>query len=340
MNKYFKDYFCPSCNKQTKIKKLNFDYKTNRYTKNLNDKFNISEKLIIENTELSQCLDCHLIFFNKWIKESYIKILYSETIHHAGWNRLFMILNQNQKFINKRYLILKYIENRFNNIKSYAEFGCPFMGLLLFFNLIKNKNNSLITNINNIFLKKNIDDSKYYKQISIFYKIIKFVNYTVFKIYNFFNFIYTKNFSKNFDIKINLEKLFFINYISERNWNLSCNMMNINCRNLISKIDNINYIELKDLNQKIDLIYLDNVIDHTDEILNILNKIFIKSDNIVIQAHGIQGGIQHSFFLTLDYLKKISTKFSFNVEVLNKDLKKIENDSYLEDKFYILQKLS
>ena len=62
MNEYFKEYNCPSCNEKTDIKKLKFEYNTNRYIKYLNSRFNLNDKLIIENTELSQCLDCNLIF--------------------------------------------------------------------------------------------------------------------------------------------------------------------------------------------------------------------------------------------------------------------------------------
>ena len=64
--------------RKNRYKKLKFEYNTNRYIKYLNSRFNLNDKLIIENTELSQCLDCNLIF-NKWLKEYYIKTLYSET---------------------------------------------------------------------------------------------------------------------------------------------------------------------------------------------------------------------------------------------------------------------
>ena len=48
-------------------------------------------------------------------------------------------------------MILKFMHNRFNSIYSYAEFGCPFMGFLLIFSLLKNKEKSLVSNISNIF---------------------------------------------------------------------------------------------------------------------------------------------------------------------------------------------
>ena len=53
MNEYFKEYNCPSCNEKTDIKKLKFEYNTNRYIKYLNSRFNLNDKLIIENTEFS-----------------------------------------------------------------------------------------------------------------------------------------------------------------------------------------------------------------------------------------------------------------------------------------------
>ena len=62
------------------------------------------------------------------------------------------------------------------------------------------------------------------------------------------------------------------------------------------------------------------------------------SNNILIQAHGINDGIQHSF-LTLNYLKKISVKLNFKVTVLNKDLIKIDNDPQLEENFTLLKKI-
>ena len=338
MNEYFKEYNCPSCNEKTDIKKLKFEYNTNRYIKYLNSRFNLNDKLIIENTELSQCLNCNLIFFNKWLKEYYIKTLYSETRHHSGWNRFFMILNKNQKFLNNRLMILKFMHNRFNSIYSYAEFGCPFMGFLLIFSLLKNKEKSLVSNISNIFLKKNIDDTRYHKKLSIFYNLIGYLNIIILKTYNFFNILKNESLFKNFDAKINPQKLYFIKNTTERNWNLGCNIMNINCKNLINMENGINFIELKDLSEKIDLIYLDNSIDHTENISKILNKILNNSNNILIQAHGINGGIQHSFFLTLNYLKKISVKLNFKVTVLNKDLIKIDNDPQLEEKFYLIEK--
>ncbi len=338
MNEYFKEYYCPSCNEKTDTKKLKFEYKTNRYIKYLNNRFNLNDKLIIENTELSQCLNCDLIFFNKWLKEYYIKILYSETRHHSGWSRFFMILSKNQKFLNNRLMILKFMHNRFNNIYSYAEFGCPFMGFLLIFSLIKNKEKSLVYNISNVFLKKNIDDTRYYKKLSIFYNLIGYLNIIILKTYNFFNNLKNKSLFKNFDSKINPQKLYFIKNTTERNWNLGCNIMNINCKNLINMENSINFVELKDLSEKIDLVYLDNSIDHTENISKVLNKILNNSNNILIQAHGINDGVQHSFFLTLNYLKKISIKLNFKVTVLNKDLIKIDNDPNLEEKFYLLEK--
>ena len=207
-----------------------------------------------------------------------------------------MILNKNQKFLNNRLMILKFMHNRFNSIYSYAEFGCPFMGFLLIFSLLKNKEKSLVSNISNIFLKKNIDDTRYHKKLSIFYNLIKYLNIIILKTYNFFNILKNESLFKNFDAKINPQKLYFIKNTTERNWNLGCNIMNINCKNLINMENGINFIELKDLSEKIDLIYLDNSIDHTENISKILNKILNNSNNILIQAHGINDGIQHSFF--------------------------------------------
>ena len=50
-------------------------------------------------------------------------------------------------------MILKFMHNRFNSIYSYAEFGCPFMGFLLIFSLLKNKEKSWFLTLV-IFLKE------------------------------------------------------------------------------------------------------------------------------------------------------------------------------------------
>ena len=131
----FKNYNkCCFCNSKKLRKEKKQHSSNNFYIEAIKSDLNITKKKF-NSIKAFKCLKCKTIQNNPWFDENTTRRIYSNIYgqHNKSWNNLISFIK------NKKYSphgqLFQFLKKNIN-IKSYAEFNSPFMGLFLnFFDL-------------------------------------------------------------------------------------------------------------------------------------------------------------------------------------------------------------
>ena len=330
MKNFIKQYCCPVCNKNDSGVIVDYQIKRNKYLDQIITKYSISVEKLQSLIELSKCNRCSIYFFNKWFTKSIAIDLYASIRHKQGWQNYIESSEQGSKFNNHNQKVINFINYNKINIDTYVEYGCPFMGLMP---MINDSINSKKFILSSLIIKAKKNSQKIEQDILSFSFLNKFLN-------NFFS-LYLKLFKnqKPYNhISFEPKKIFFIDNKSFLTWTYGCNLAGINCRRVITEqinFNNLNYVELDDLDTKINFGYFPNVLDHSENPNLVLEKINDNVEKFLIKTHFFQnGGAQHMYFFTLEYFTNFAKKNNRMISYYNKKFEEIKNfDSFLEDIF-------
>ena len=109
---------------------------------------------------------------------------------------------------------------------------------------------------------------------------------------------------------------------SDKGWGKRCNKFGCNCKGIINQFDWVNFVNLNNfdsLENDIDLLYLDNTLDHIDNPFVTLSKISPKVKNIYIKFNPLDFGIQHPFFLKKETINFIASELNFKIKNLENE---------------------
>ena len=291
---------CSFCNSKNLKKIKRPIVNENFYTKAILSDLFIS-KSKINKLNILECQRCHLIQVNPWFNKNITRKIYSNIYgqHNKSWSNYLSFVNHG-KMPNHG----KLFELLTNNIqvKNYAEYNSPFMGL--FFNFFK---------------KEYKEDKYFYKKISK-----KLIEYLSSRQLAGKSQIYIKNSQtkteklvrqiksskkKNF-IKNKINKYLFVDN-SEMCWGQNDNYKSVNSRSLASELFDLEIINITTKNKiKLDLFGIFLTLDHTFEPRKILDYALSNSKFVIIQCHTTKEVTrQHQFSFTkkfLNFLKLIN----------------------------------
>jgi hypothetical protein len=217
-----------------------------------------------------------------------------------GWYKFMntIFTNNSELLLNDIKIYLR-ISQEIGVIRNYAELMCPFIGLYPMFSYIRNK---AISN-------QKFFSTLYSSLIIFLLKIIK-----------------KKNLNSEIAVlikKINLPKNnIFFQTKTCNGWDKHCCYLGYNCKEIIKKDSWVQIIandHANDLNKEIDLLYLDNTLDHLNNPLIFLEKLRPKIKNVFIEFHNLSGGAQHPFFMTPGTMNFISKKLNFKINKIWND---------------------
>ncbi len=291
---YYKCFFCNSSNLGDSIL---YKYKDNPYTLEIRKKNGLSIEDINSNLLLKKCNNCQSLTFSKWFSNAVYENIYKFAKHRMGWNRFLNTIYRNDsESIKKDIETFIKLTQQINKIDSYLEIRCPFMGMYPLFCLIKQPKNN----------NEKLFSSKIHRLRLFFLKLIK-----------------KKKFSE--DVYKDLKKIkipnenIFLKDKSSKGWGERCNHFGCNCKNILKEFNWINSSNLDEFDpfqKNIDLLYMNNTLDHIENPYATLSKISSRVKNIYIKFHSISGGAQHPFFLQKETINFISTKLNFKIKNL------------------------
>ena len=101
------------------------------------DRIGISINQLLEEIQVYQCFNCHTFFCDPWLNAGAATLIFTEESpdHIAGWANFEHWLSSSR--LNSiealNYSLYKSLIEKIGPISRYAEYGCPFQGFLLLF---------------------------------------------------------------------------------------------------------------------------------------------------------------------------------------------------------------
>ena len=308
MIKYYDN--CSYCGSKKLIKEKNQHFLDNFYLKAVRSDLGITVKKL-KNFKTYKCNVCGVIQNNPWFSKQISRKIYSSIYgqHNRNWSNLLNFFNKDilPNHGNLFRLLLDNID-----IKSYAEFNSPFMGLFLnFFNKeCEAEKYSLRKHLDNLL--------KYlsYRQLAGFsMKKIKSREIQARKLYKNISDFKKKKLKKN---KI-CKSLLIEN--SGLSWGQNDNYKSVNSNSLALELFDLDIIELNKnfKKKKFDLFGIFHTLDHTFEPKKIFDYAIQSSKYVVVYCH-VDSRLekQHLFTLTEDFLKYLEKSKIYSVNLTQK----------------------
>jgi len=295
------------CNKKNIKKSKNQQFIDNFYFKSIKSDLNLTNKQI-QKLKVLKCNRCNIIFNSPWFTKEVVNRIYSNIYsqHNRGWSNLLNFVNKGSPADHGNLfdLLKKKI-----NITCYAEYNCPFTGLLL-----------------NFFFNEHQKSIKFYRSYSdsiIKYLTSRQLNKNTYKEKK------TSNFQRNFLLKkkndlnskyrisSGVQKFLFVDN-SELCWGQNCNFMSVNCKSYASEFFNLKILNLHNFDKKIkvDLFGIFHTLDHTFYPHKILNFALNISKYVIVYCHADEKlNKQHLFSLTENFLKYLSERKIYSINL-------------------------
>ncbi len=273
----FKSYnACIFCNSKKFKKEKNQYLPKNFYVKAIISDLNLTEKKF-DKIKVYRCLKCNNLQNNPWFDEHTTKKIYSNIYgqHNKSWTNLINF-SRNKKYSSHGQLF-KFIKNNIN-IKNYAEFNSPFMGIFLDFfkeeykDLPKFRKNVFNEAIRYLSLRQVAGKSKKSQKIS--------------SIISKKSFQKLKEIKKKYFLKKEVNKYLFIDN-SSLCWGINDNYKSVNSKSLAMELFDLEVHDIRDEIKKtnFDLFGIFLTLDHTFQPKKILEKALSISKFVLVQCH-------------------------------------------------------
>lgn len=320
----FKTYNnCIFCNSKKFKKEKNRNFQKNFYVKAIISDLNLTNEQF-DKIKVFRCLKCNNLQNNPWFDEYTAKKIYSNIYgqHNKGWTNLINYSKNKKNF--SHGLLYKFLKKNIN-IKNYAEFNSPFMGIFL-----------------DLFQEEYKDSPKFRKNVvneAIRYLSSRQVAGKSKKIQMISSKISNKSFNRLNKIKkINLLKTKVKKYLYVDNsslcWGTNDNYKSVNSKSLAMELFDLKIKDIRENVKKnnIDLFGIFLTLDHTFEPRKILEKALSISKFVLVHCH-IDNRInkQHLF----SFSDKI-TNYLNNHKIYTYNLNKIVNKKFKSLELYFI----
>ena len=321
----------------------------NMYLKFIADKVGMSIGELSEEIKIYQCGECKSFWCDPWFDDSSSSQIFTQGSpdHPASWSSFEQWLckpDHASTLANKR--LYKILENRIGIISRYAEYGCPFNGFFLFFRGLEVNQHSRI----NIFSKamKRSTDPRWSRMMRIHNKLNSLISrltigYFKLSLFKERGDITSPIFDKE---NIPVERVLFTKG-GVKSWGNNCVRYGGSCQYFSSKVLNTDIIPFdrglnsirKNTHPKYNLLGIFNMLDHTDEPLNIVRDSLVLAENVLIVSHTPNmSGRQHLFAFDNSFSKYLATILDdkFIVSDLTESVYEGNPDAYYKHHNYIL----
>ena len=315
LDKIFEVSSCPICDSNEFTEMQDHKITNNRYVAAFCKDTGLEFSSLEKNLQLTQCCNCKIFYYRNYFVSNISNYIYnhSSPVHGLGWHILERHMD-NKSFegelqIDELSKIYNFIIQENIPFEVYAEFNCPFLGLIPKFmtkediNITRKKFLSYVYNSPqkaNAFMTNYV--SRHEKTLGISSIIKKFY----FLKYKFKDLIWETR--KINDEIIVPNRTFLIKEATSNGWDFGCALRGVNCKSLITNITSVQLSTMhKDiigkLGSTIDLILFSQTLDHSSNPLSILRQSMQVSKNILIYTHGIEGGVQHRVFIDFEFIE-------------------------------------
>ena len=290
----------------------------------------VSEKIFLDSMDGHKCLFCGAVYFDPWLSLRLQKELYGEIFpqHNLGWESFWAIVKDPHQRPND-VALHDMITEKIPSLKTYAEIGCPFNGLIPYLRLTEYQYRS----------KKYLDYPGTYDlktAVELHPRVGGMINFERLglSLRDFFNGVQLLRvfplkrlikrclirFKRAHDIPRRRTDCYYIRHDSSFLWGKNCKSLGVDCSTALKNCFGTQILSLEEVKAekiRFDLVGIFNSLDHYRDPFELLRQIFEFTDYIYLEGHCAQAdwGKQHLYFLQEEVFSALPRLLPFAEEV-------------------------
>ena len=274
-----------------------------RYLRPMADALNLDLPELANQIGAYQCSNCHAHFLNPWFSPQARNQIFlsGHPVHNMGWSNFFERIASKDKpsLPMKHAALIDVIESKIGKIHSYAEIGCPFMGLLL-----ESVQPHVIKDWLRLGSSFGAMPKASYKQLpqaAADYMTVAGWASNLAKVASRLRIrkrnLFQRELSYPPSTQSSLQDRYFISHPSSQGWGLNCASYGESCTSVAHTTLGAKVVTLSSLesveDQFLDLVGIFLMLDHQDSPLELLKICLSKSKGVLILTHGGPFSPQH-----------------------------------------------
>lgn len=312
---------CPTCGSPER-EAFHLPYQSNRYIQSAASLLHLEEEALFEMLEAKRCTACRAVYFDPWLSVLFTGKVYRERYpqHNLGWYEFYHIVANPERTLERSSLVQK-LREVLPSLKTYAEIGCPFQGLIPFFSVRKYQYKAKVFYDYPGTIRFHAKTGRYPE--------VKGNAVNLERIGQLFSNAFNRSqLLRAFPLHRLLERYwhqnghlevleahpvecFYLHKDSVALWGSQCRSLGIGCREMLVDVFQCHSLNLEDLRateMKFDLISVFNALDHYLQPLRLLEDLFRFTDYVYVegQVSTLRGGKQHPFFLEEEVFRRLT----------------------------------
>jgi hypothetical protein len=304
---------CPWCGSTEREPSSNaFSPNSNAYLAAVAQNYDVPSEDLVAMMKGHECLACGTTYCDPWLSQSASQWLFNlgRPQHNAGWRTFYDWLERTDRFrislFPRAEKIWNYLVSEIGVVRSYGEVGCPFMGLLPYFETLKTpvaksfeRYQKLCCNNFNVQAHPG-----FLKQAHIFHRLYLWKR----KRQNHARWSKQASYLPKPAEDVPSE-YYYLKTFSGLMWGNNCQAISMSCTATAVATLNLNVTEFQRLEKSIDLLGFFNTLDHQEKPLEMLAKALDKSRYVVIELHDDRdAGKQHLFVINRALVRSAKEK--------------------------------
>jgi hypothetical protein len=327
---------CPWCGSSSRVPSTAFTSKPNRYLLAVAQEVGVSTEELIGRMKVVECADCETSYCDPWLSSVATQWLFNLGYpqHNTAWKTFYHWLERTPefetRFLPRKEGIWRFIQSKIGLVNSYGEIGCPFMGLLTYFQCCKHDPLTSLARFERHYL-----DQLHTGKHPAFIPRLKLAQRA------FFRFRYWRNrlrgmrrppAPKKTHVSVPAE-LCFVRSPSSLLWGGNCVSLSTSCAAMALANLQTRVVDFSDLDFRFDVLAFFNTLDHQDKPLRVLQKALDAARFVVIELHRDEkAGKQHLYVIN-DALARTASRNGWNLEEFSNTI-----DGGNGDRLYLLSK--
>lgn len=274
-----------------------------------------SEREMIKAIKQFECLNCGVVYLDPWLDLGSLNQIFikKKSDHMAGWaeyetyltdQRQSSVAQRNNRILNAISPYLKPAE-----VVKYAELGCPFQGLLIQPTKSTKKLNLIFRFL--VMSLKEFDRrqsfaTRLYNCLHNLCIAILYFPYLIRLLKNRFQ----HSHHPSINLSFNPQKKFLLSVDSSFFWSKNCTRYGNSCSSHAATVLEAKVLPVDEFIEHVDLVGVFNILDHIDNPLHVLERLFEKTRFVIYVCHTVdRSGKQHKFAFTPKFYNWLQKKF-------------------------------
>ena len=319
---------CPWCGSTRRTSSRAFTSKPNRYLAAVAEEVRTTPEALIEKMTAVECQNCGTSYCDPWLSPAATRWLFSLGYpqHNAAWKAFYQWLDRTPDFeakvLPRKEKIWRHVRDRIGLVRRYGEIGCPFMGLLAYFQSGRRTAAESFTKFQDIHRRQNAPPRHPTFMPSLFP-----VEQAMLRIRSWKNRRrWPSQTLASPDPSSFPSDVWFIRSPSRLLWGANCSSLGTSCAATALAHFSANIMELNDLDSSFDLLALFNTLDHQDKPARVLEKAMACARFVLIELHrDQQAGKQHLYVIN-EALARTARQRGWKLEDFSKIVDQEEHD--------------